>query len=465
MLQVWYARLLKSFYMRNAIRFFVGLLLITSMVTAFRKAKPADAVLFKNATLIDGNGGAALAHTDLLVQDGSVAAVGRNLQAAGAQVVDLSGKIIMPSLISAHVHIGTLKGTTTTAANYTRDNVLSQLKKYQSYGVNTIQVMGTDRPLLFAGGLRDSSQKDLLPGARIYSAGYGFGTPGGGPPAEMGMDHVYRPASAGEVPAEIDSLAKLKPSVVKMWIDNFNGRFKKMDPAIYKTIIREAHRHGLRVAAHVYYLADARELVASGIDLFAHSIRDSVVDDALVQQMKAKGVAYIPTLSLDEFAYVYAHKPEWIDDAFFKASLEPGAYELITSEKYQNDIKNSPQYAKLGLALQNALRNLKKLQAAGILVALGTDSGASPVRTQGFSEHLELQLMVEAGLTPLEAITAATRNAARLMKIDKSYGTLEKGKVADMLVLGSNPVNNIKNTRSIEAVYKAGKEVSKGPLK
>lgn len=454
--------------MKNIILSATGLLLVICVFTAssgIKKQAAATSILFKDATLIDGNGGTPAAHTDLLVRDGIIAAVGNNLQAAGAQVVDLNGKTVMPSLISAHVHIGTLRGTTTTAANYTRDNVLSQLKKYESYGVNTIQVMGTDRPLLFAGGLRDSSQKGLLPGARIYSAGYGFGTPGGGPPAEMGMDHVYRPASAEQVPAEIDSLARLKPSVVKMWIDNFNGRFKKMDPAIYKTILREAHKHGLRVAAHVYYLADARDLVAGGIDLFAHSIRDSIVDDALVQQMKAKKIAYIPTLSLDEFAYVYAHKPEWIDDAFFKASLEPGAYELITSEKYQNDIKNSPQYAKLGLALKNALLNLKKLYAAGILVALGTDSGASPVRTQGFSEHLELQLMVEAGLTPLEAITAATRSAAQVMKIDKNYGTLEKGKVADMLVLGSNPVDNIKNTRNIEAVYKAGKEVSKGPLR
>lgn len=453
--------------MKNTIRFFAALFLCACILTAFNKAKKtaaADSILFKNVTLIDGTGRTPAANTDLLVRDGIIAAVGRNLQATGVQVVDLSGKTVMPSLISVHVHIGTLKGTTTKAANYTRDNVLSHLKKYESYGVTTIQVMGTDRPLLFENGLRDSSQKGLLPGARIYSAGYGFGTPEGGPPIEMGMDHVYRPASASQVPAQMDSLAKLKPSIVKMWIDNFNGRLKKMDPAIYQTIIREAHKRGLRVAAHVYYLADARRLVADGIDLFAHSIRDSIVDDALVQQMKIKKIAYIPTLTLDEYAYIYANKPDWIDDAFFKASLEPGVYELITSEKYQNDIKNSPLYATNGKALQNALLNVKKLYAAGILVALGTDSGASPVRTQGFSEHLELELLVQAGFTPLEAITAATRSAAQVLKIDKTYGTLEKGKVADMIVLDSNPVNNIKNTRSIHAVYKAGKEVSRGPV-
>lgn len=452
--------------MKITFRSIIFLLLAASVFAAFtyiKKAIAVNTVLFRNATIIDGNGGIPMEHTDLLVQDNLITAIGHNLHAAGAQEIDLTGKTIMPSLISAHVHIGTLRGTATTGANYTRDNILSQLKKYENYGVNTIQVMGTDRPMLFTSGLRDSSLNGLLPGARLYSAGYGFGTPQGGPPVEMGMDQVFRPAGAAQVPAEMDSLAKLNPSVVKMWVDDFGGKYKKMDQAVYKTIITEAHKHGLRVAAHVYYLADARKLVARGIDIFAHSIRDSVIDDALVQQMKARNIVYIPTLSLDEYAYIYARKPDWINDAFFKASLEPGVYEMITSEKYQNDIRNSPSYAKNTAAFETALRNLKKLHAAGILVSLGTDSGATPVRAQGFSEHLEMELMVQAGLTPLQAISAATKNAALALKIN-NYGTLEKGKAADMIILRQNPVSNIRNSRTIEAVYKAGKEVSKGPL-
>ncbi|HEY4937220.1 MAG TPA: amidohydrolase family protein, partial [Puia sp.] len=196
-----------------------------------------------------------------------------------------------------------------------------------------------------------------------------------------------------------------------------------------------------------------------------HSIRDSVIDDALVQEMKDKHVSYIPTLSLDEFAYIYARKPDWINDAFFKASLEPGVYEMISSEKYQNDLKNAPSYARNVHAFETALKNLKKLYDAGILISLGTDSGAMPIRAQGFSEHLELELMVQAGLTPLQALTVATRNASILLKINKNYGTLEKGKVADFIILDDNPVNDIKNTRKIIAVYKAGKKVSEGPLK
>lgn len=420
--------------------------------------------LFKDVTLIDGNGGAPIEHADLLVQGDTIAAIGNDLDTTGLNVIHLSGKTIIPALISSHVHVGTLKGTTTKSVNYTRANILSQLNKYGDYGVENILVMGTDRPMLFTSKLRDSSANGLLPGARLYSAGYGFGVPQNAPPVDFGMDNVYRPLTASQVPSEMDSLAKVGPLVVKMWVDDFGGKFKKMDPEVYKAVINEAHKHNIRAAAHAYYVADARKLVAAGINIIGHSIRDSVIDDQLIQEMKKKGVVYIPTLSLDEFAFIYARKPEWINDPFFKASLEPGVYEMITSKKYQDNLKNSPGYAKSVAAFETALRNLKKLYVAGVLVAMGTDSGATPVRAQGFSEHLEMELMVQAGLTPLQAIGVATKNSAQVLQIFDRFGTLEKGKVADLIVLKNNPFGDIRNTRSIEAVYKAGKHVSKGPL-
>ncbi len=137
---------------------------------------------------------------------------------------------------------------------------------------------------------------------------------------------------------------------------------------------------------------------------------------------------------------------------------------MITTEKYQTDLKNAPNYAFNIKAFETAKQNLLRLFKAGVLIAMGTDSGATPIRAQGFSEHLELQLMTEAGLSPLEAITVATKNAATALKIQQQYGTLEPGKVADLIILNSDPVKDIKNTRQIFAVYKDGKEVSKGPL-
>ncbi|MFT4204014.1 MAG: amidohydrolase family protein [Chitinophagaceae bacterium] len=425
----------------------------------------SGSLLLQDVTLIDGNGGQPREHTDILVQGDSIAAIGDKLDTTGVRTVNLSGKTVMPTLISDHVHIGNVKGTTQKDENYTRDNILHQLKQYQDYGVENILVMGSDRKMLFESGLRDSSENGLLQGTRLHSAAFGFGVPQGAPPEKMAMDMVFRPDNRNEVKAEMDTLASYKPTVVKLWVDNFNGMFPKMKPEIYKEVIDQAHAHGFRAAAHVYYLSDARQLVADGIDILGHSIRDSVIDDALIQKIKEQHIAYIPTLSLDEFAYIYARKPEWINDPFFKASLQPGVYEMITSEKYQNDLKNSPVYAKNVKAFETALQNLKKLYDAGVLVALGTDSGAMPLRAQGFSEHLELELMVQAGLTPLQAITVATKNAAQVLKINNHFGTIEKGKIADFLIVDGNPAKDIKQTRNIFAVYKAGKEVSKGPLK
>jgi imidazolonepropionase-like amidohydrolase len=421
-------------------------------------------VLFKNVTVIDGNGNAPIKQTRILIQNGIIAEIGNDLDTTGHKVVDLKGKTIMPSLISAHVHIGTLKGITTDAAHYTRENILAQLKKYIDYGVGYVHVMGTDRPLLFETGLLDSAKNGLLPGARLSSAGYGFIIPNGPSPAlEHGKDYLYRPSTAAEVPGQIDSLAKLKVKIVKLWQDDFGGQAKKMDASIYKAIIAEAHKHQMRVAAHVYYLSDARKLINSGLDIIAHSVRDSLIDDKLLQEMKKRNTIYIPTLSLDEFSFVYARKPKWINDKFFKAALEPGVYEMITSASYQDALEKSAAYTRNQKGFEIALQNLKILYDAGILVAMGTDSGAFPIRAQGFSEHLELELMVQAGLTPLQAIQVATRNSSMALHINNQYGTLEKGKSADFIILSESPEANIENTRRIEAVYKSGIIVSSGP--
>lgn len=448
----------------------LSLLLLTAVLCSCganreKSVTTEPSILLEHVRLIDGNGGVPIENTRLLIKAGKIAAIGADITDEDAIVINLEGKTVMPALISAHSHIGTLKGTSTKAENYTEENIRAQLKRYESYGVLQIMAMGTDRPLLFETGLRDRSLKGDIPGARIHSAGYGFGVPNGAPPLGFAMDKVFRPVTAAQIALQMDSLAQLKPDLVKIWVDDFNGKYPaKMQPEIYKAIIKEAHQRNLRVAAHVYYLSDLKQLVANGVDIIAHSVRSDLIDDATIAQMKAQQVVYIPTLSLDEYAYIYGQQPEWIHNEFFKKSLEPGVYEMITAEKYQSDLKNAPNYALNLQAFETAKQNLLRLYKAGVLIAMGTDSGATPIRAQGFSEHLELQLMTEAGLTPLEAITVATKNAATTLKVQQQYGTLEPGKVADLIIVNGDPVKDIKNTREIFAVYKDGKEVSKGPL-
>src|SRR6202012_1127403 len=167
------------------------------------------------------------------------------VEAPGTVDVDMTGKYLIPALIDCHSHVGNLKGTTTSSDNYTDENVRHQLKRFQDFGVDAILSMGTEQPLGVA--IRDSSKAALIPGATMYSAIYGFGVKGAMPPESMGMSHIYRPETPEEAIRMVQELVALHPDVVKMWVDDFYGQFRKdqiMKPEIYKAIIKEAHAHG-----------------------------------------------------------------------------------------------------------------------------------------------------------------------------------------------------------------------------
>jgi hypothetical protein len=326
-------------------------ILITIVCLAlFGSAAARQTIIFTNATIIDGTGREPQPHTALIIKDGRIVNVtrGKIVPPPEAIQVDMTGKYLMPSIIDCHSHVGNLQGTTTSGDNYTSANVRRQLLRFQNFGVAAILSMGTEQPLGI--GLRDSPNAGWIHGATMYSAIYGFGVKGAMPPEAMGMTHLY-------------------------------------------------------------HLSDAHSLVAAGIDIMAHSIRDAEIDDSLVAEMKAKHVSYIPTLALDEFAFAYLDDPDWLRDPRFKASLEPGVYEMITSAAYKEKIGKSPVTPQEETALTIALKNLIRLYRAGIPI-----------------------------------------------------GTLEPGKKADFLVLDADPIKDIRNTLSISQVWKDGAKVSDGPL-
>ncbi len=417
-----------------------------------------------NVTVIDGTGRPAQSNRTVVIKGDRIQSIaaGHEHTPSSAKVIDLHGQTIMPLIINTHGHLGLTKGTTQAAENQTNDNFRHQLLRYQEYGVGAVLSMGTDGKRFAE--IREESRRGVLPGADVYTAGIGFGEKDAVPPASMGFTNVFRPESPDEARREVALLASEKPDFIKVWVDDFWGQYPKLPPDIYGAIIDEAHKHGLRVAAHLYHLQDARLLVSDGVDVLAHSIRDADIDDALLAEMKKRHVAYIPTLSLDDFAFAYGDSPNWVNDPFFVAALDPGVLELITSPEYKSKVQANKVTAQEEAALPQAMRNLKKIYDAGILVSLGTDSGATVVRTQGFAEHMELILMVQAGLTPLQAISVATLNAAKLLHIADQYGTLEADKKANFIVLEKDPSQDIHSTQTIRAVWKDGKKVSDGPL-
>jgi imidazolonepropionase-like amidohydrolase len=417
-----------------------------------------------NVTVIDGTGRPAQRNGTVVIKGDRIQSIGAGHEhpPSSAKVIDLQGQTIMPLIINTHGHLGLTKGTTQSAANQTDDNFRHQLLRYQEYGVGAVLSMGTDGKRFAE--IRGESRRGALPGADVYTAGIGFGAKNGVPPAAMGFTEVFRPETPAEARSEIAQQVPQRPDFIKVWVDDFWGQYPKMPPEIFGAIIDEAHKNRLRVAAHVYHLEDARLLVADGIDVLAHSIRDADVDNALIAEMKKHSVAYIPTLSLDDFAFAYGDSPKWVDDPFFTAALDPGVLEMITSPEYKAKVQSNKVTAQEQAALPQAMRNLKKIYDAGILVTLGTDSGATPIRIQGFAEHMELALMVRAGLTPIQAITVATLNGAKLLHIEDQYGTLTAGKKANFIILERDPSQDIHNTQTIRAVWKDGNKVSDGPL-
>jgi imidazolonepropionase-like amidohydrolase len=441
-----------------------GLAMFIAIAPAPGLCRAQDVSVLRDVTVIDGTGRPARPHRNVVIEGGVIRSIGPASDPipSGAATVEVAGTTIMPLIVNAHGHPGLLKGTTTAADHYGEENIRRHLLQYEAFGVGAVLALGSDTEAVFP--LRELSRRGELPGAVLFTAGAGFGVKGALPPVAMGMTRVNRPETPEEARRQVRELAAHKPDAVKLWVDDLFGQLPKMEPAIYAAIIDEAHRRGIRVAAHVFYLEDARKLVGLGVEILAHSVRDAEIDDGLLAEMKARRVAYIPTLSLDEFAFAYREMPPWFHEPFFRASLEPGVFEMVSSSGYKEAVRADFKTPREMAALAVAQKNLKKVHDAGILVALGSDSGATPIRPIGFAEHMELQLMVQAGLTSLEAIAVATRNGARLLGIDGGAGSLEPGKNANFIVLEKDPSDEIRNTEAIRSVWTLGRKVNDGPL-
>jgi imidazolonepropionase-like amidohydrolase len=295
--------------------------------------------------------------------------------------------------------------------------------------------------------------------ADMYGADRGFGAPNGAPPA---LDtQVYRPQTPEEARAQVRETAQRHPDLIKIWVDDMHHTVPaKMSPEVYKAIIDEAHVNGIRVASHVYYLEDAKLLVGDGVDILAHGVRDTAVDPDFVKSIKARGTWYVPTLGLDESFYIYAEHPEWLQQPFLRRGLQPSLAAQLSDPAWRAKVLGDTKaVAAQKQSLATNMKNVKTLFDAGVNVGFGTDSGATPLRIAGFAEHRELKLLTDAGLTPLQAIQTATKNAAAVLHLD-DRGVIAPGKLADLLVVDGDPSKDIAAVDNIDSVWRRGRKVA-----
>ncbi|MGQ0735275.1 MAG: amidohydrolase family protein [Acidobacteriota bacterium] len=404
----------------------------------------AQTTALVGARIIDGRG-QVIDRGVIVVRDGKIVAAGPvagTTVPAAAQRIDMTGLTIMPGLINAHGHLTSANGMRNDPNGYTRENLLRQLKLYASYGVTSVFSLGDDQEASFQ--IRAEQASDVGSGARLFVAG-----------------PVINGNTAAEARAMTDRVAAMKPDLLKIRIDDNLGTSRKMPEEAWRATLTRAEELKLPVATHIFYLADAKAALMAGADIIAHSVRDVAVDGSFVGELKARGACYTPTLMREVSTFVYGSTPPWAKDPFFLRGAGPSAAEELSDPARQTQVQGSNGY-KLGLrykdGLEVAKRNLKALSEAGVRIGMGTDTGPAG-RWQGFFEHLELEMMVDSGMTPMQVLVAATSAAAACHGRSGQLGAIQPGAAADLLALSANPLDDIRNTRQIKSVWIAGNEV------
>ena len=270
-----------------------------------------------NGTVITVDGRSTVAQA-IAMGGGKIVAVGTSAEiearaGTDTRVIDLAGKSVMPTLISTHVHPGFQRGLTYVAANYTRDTVMNDLYRALYFGVSVVQSQGIERgDVLYR--IRADQAAGTLGGARLLVAGRGIGAPNAGPGAAAYAGIAYEITTEAEARRAVEELAANKVDIVKIWVDDRNGRAPRLRPALYRAVIDEAHRRGLRVNAHVFYHADAVDLVAAGIDGLVHMARDVEMSDALIAEIVKHNVYVNANISSPRRA-TQVGNPPWLTPA------------------------------------------------------------------------------------------------------------------------------------------------------
>ena len=434
---------------------------VSSIVVYSQSRSPSNAVLYEGARLIIGDGSAPIEGGAFVVQNGRISALGRKgavAAPAGATRVDLTGKTVMPAMVNLHAHIGYEKfikaAGESLAENFTPENMLDHLQRQAFYGVGTVMDAGSAPVATSLQFQVDQAGRKFPPAAQfVFMAG--VVPPNGGP------DHIlikgtrplhanYEVTRSPEARAAVQDIAAKNIKHLKIWLGDRNGTYPAMPHEVYDAVIDEAHKHGIMVHAHATNLRDQKDALRAGVDLIVHTIQSAKLDDELIALLKEKKPYWTAVMGLGDRSEVCDNDP-FIDQVLPAIGI---------ADIRANDCKPNANAA----AREEMLKyNFMKMIDSGARLVLGTDAGVFPRYSFGSADHHEIRKYVQLGLTPAQAIVAATSRPAEALGL-KDVGTLAAGKSADFLVLNANPLENIRNLRQIASVYLRGTMLNRDAL-
>jgi imidazolonepropionase-like amidohydrolase len=402
-------------------------------------AGPVTAIV--GAKLIDGTGAPAVDSSVVIVQGDRITAAGPRARVQipqGATVVDAAGKSLIPGLIDVHCHL-----------NQPADVMRRLLPVALNWGVTTMRMTGNDKPEIMH--VYREAREGQFASPRVFTAGQGFNINGPYPGAP-----TMHPATPEEARAGVQAHKAQHVDFIKIWMPGFS-------PEIVEAIVDEAKKQGIPVVAHIGNVAQVRQLAELGVTDFMHEARDGM-NPEFIAYAKSKRLSFVPTLAQGESRWVYYEHPEFLKmDPKFDGFYTRGRAMLEDPARKQQII-GAADFAEVKQRFKdNNYPFIKMMSDAGIRLAIGTDCGAEASQTTpvGLSTHREIIMFVEAGLTPINAIHDATLEGARILERTENptYGSVQAGKAADLVLLDGDPTADINNINKINKVMRSGKWV------